>query len=310
MSQYIDEAAHRSKDASMRECADDLAAAVARGRRMLQAAGMAAEDAARDAGLLARWVLGWDAATWLVRSRETHPSGFLDPFLRAIERRARHEPIAYIVGERQFYGRPFFVSPAVLIPRPETEFVVEEALAALADGVSNNGSPALADVGTGSGCLAITLALEQPRASIVATDISEPALAIARRNARRLGVGERVTFLHGAFLAQAAGPFDLIVANPPYVSEGDRGSLPIEIERFEPAEALFAGDDGLGAIRKLLPLASATLAAGGWLIMEIGQGQLTAVRDLIDRTLGLTFDHDRLDLQGIPRVVAATRKPD
>jgi release factor glutamine methyltransferase len=284
----------------------DLAAAVARGRRILQDAGHAAEDAARDAALLARWVLGWDAAVWLTRSRETPPPGFLERFLPLIERRARHEPIAYIVGEREFYGRSFLVSRDVLIPRPETELVVEDALAALAAADASHRaarSPTIVDVGTGSGCLAVTLALERPDARVIATDISEPALAIARRNANRLGAGDRVTFVHGSFLARAGGPFDLIVANPPYVSERDRGSLPVEVERFEPAEALFAGDDGLDAIRALLPLASAALAAGGWLVMEIGQGQLAAVRNLVDETTGFSFVRSRIDLQGIPRVV-------
>ncbi len=286
----------------------DVAAAVARGRRILESAGLAAEDARRDAALLARWVLGWDAATWLLRSRETAPPGFLDRFFPLIERRTRHEPIAYIVGEREFFGRAFLVSRDVLIPRPETEFVIEEALAVL-DKAADRAfqPPAIVDVGTGSGCLAVTLALERPDARVIATDISEPALVIATRNARRLGAADRVIFLHGAFLAQAAGPFDLIVANPPYVSDEDRDCLPIEVERFEPPEALFAGRDGLRAIRALLPLASAALATDGRLIMEIGQGQLAAVHSLIDQTPGLTLDHFRSDLQGIPRVVVARR---
>jgi release factor glutamine methyltransferase len=289
----------------------DLAAAVARGRRILQDAGFSAEASQRDALLLARWVLGWDAATWLLRSHETRPH-FLERFLPVIDRRAHHEPIAYIVGEREFYGRRFLVSPAVLIPRPETEFVVEAALALLARAGTSGNWPrplTLVDVGTGSGCLAITLALEHPDARVVATDISESALAIARQNAQRLFAGDRITFMRGAFLAQAAGPIDLIVANPPYVSEGDHASLPIEVERFEPAEALFAGDDGLSAIRALLPIASAALTMWGSLVVEIGQGQLTAVQDLIDRTPGLAFDHSKNDLQGIPRVIVATRKP-
>ena len=299
----------------MREYIDegmDLAAAVARGRRILEGAGLSAQDARQDAGLLARWVLGWDAATWLLRSRETPPRGFLERFLPVIERRARREPIAYIVGEREFYGRSFLVSPGVLIPRPETELVVEEALAALAGAGTSNSAcqpPTVVDVGTGSGCLAITLALERPGARVIATDISEPALAVARQNACRLDAGDRVTFMHGAFLAQTEGAVDLIVANPPYVSEGDRAALPIDVERFEPNDALFAGKDGLDVIRTLLPLASGSLSAGGWLIMEIGQGQLPAVRDLIDRTPGLMFDHASLDLQGIPRVVVVTRTP-
>jgi release factor glutamine methyltransferase len=294
----------------LRECADDLAASVARGRRILEQAGLSADDARCDAGLLARWVLGWDAATWLLRSREACPDDFDSRFARAIERRARREPLAYIVGEREFYGRSFLVGPDVLIPRPETEFVVDAALAALAAGDASDAvpkPPAIIDVGTGSGCLAITLALERPDARVMATDISERALAVAESNARRLGAADRVTFMHGSFFAQIAGPVDLIVANPPYIAEPERGWLPIEVERFEPAQALFGGHDGLDTIRALLPLVSKVLADARWFVMEIGQGQLAAVRDLVERTPGLAFDHCRSDLQGIPRVVVVRR---
>ena len=159
------------------------------------------------------------------------------------------------------------------------------------------------DVGTGSGCLAIALALECPEAEVFATDTSEGALAVARENARRHGVADRIAFSRGAFLAAVQGPIDLIVANPPYVAERDRHTLPRELVAFEPADALFAGPDGLDAIRGLLPLAAAELGPHGRLILEIGQGQLRAVRDLASATTRLRVERTQADLQGIPRVL-------
>jgi release factor glutamine methyltransferase len=283
----------------------DLAGAVAQAQQALEAAGSPAELARRDAVVLARSILNWDAATWLIRSGQLQPPGFPAAFRAQIERRARHEPVAYITGEREFYGRAFLITRDVLIPRPETEFVVDEALVALRNPTAQvpGPNPVIADVGTGSGCLGLTLALECPRARVLATDISAAALTVARRNADRLGVSRRVEFRQAAFLGGSAGPFDLIVANPPYVAERDRATLPAEVLDFEPPEALFAGDDGLEVIRALLPLAAAALSPAGTLVMEIGQGQEAAVTVLVNRTRGLGVRHVRSDLQGIPRVI-------
>ena len=285
-----------------------LAALAAAGRRRLEAAGFDSETAARDAVLLARWMLGWEAADWLTRSSDAPPPTFSDQFFHLIERRATSEPVAYLIGEREFYGRVFKVTRDVLIPRPETEFVVEEALHCLGNLApsAQRPAPSVVDVGTGSGCLAVTLALERPDARLTATDISAAALRVAKDNAQTLGAASRVDFREGPFLAGLIPPVDLVVSNPPYVADRDRPALPRDVENFEPATALFGGgDDGLDMIRALVPVAAASLAPGGYLVMEIGYGQLEAVRGLIERTEGLDWSNSRDDLQGIPRVVVA-----
>jgi release factor glutamine methyltransferase len=281
---------------------ESLAAVVDRGREALAAAGAAPDAARRDAARLARHVMGWTAAEWAARMRDLAPSEFNQPFFSLIDRRAAHEPIAYLTGEREFFGRPFLVTRDVLIPRPETELIIEEALER-----SSGAEPprSIIDIGTGSGCLAATLAAEWPAVRVFATDISPAALEVARRNARRLGVAERVECVEGPLLAGLSGPFDLMVSNPPYVAERDRPGLPLEVVEYEPALALFGGADGLDVIRALLPAAAAALAPGGWLVLEIGLGQADAVRALIEETPGLEVHTVRADLQGIPRVVSA-----
>jgi len=274
---------------------------------ILTGAGFDAEDARFDASVLARHILGWSLTDWAVRSREAAPAGFETPLLTLARRRATHEPVAYITGVREFYGREFRVSPAVLIPRPETEGLVE---AALADAVQGPGSRVLGptidivDVGTGSGCLAITLALEMPNARVMASDISPEALTMARATAAALGA--RVEFVESS-LIPAGVVADLIVSNPPYVPERDRASLSVDVRNFEPAGALFAGADGLDVIRLLVPAARQALKPGGRLLMEIGHGQADAVTGLVTNA-GLKLEGIRPDLQGIPRIVIA-RKP-
>jgi release factor glutamine methyltransferase len=282
-----------------------LSAAAASARDLLVGAGFAPNDAWRDAVVIARSVLGRDEAEWLVRSRDAAPPGFVEAYLRLIERRAAREPVAYITGRREFYGRTFRVTPDVLIPRPETELIIEEALRSVA-GRASNDAPRIIDVGTGSGCLAITLALELPSAEVIATDVSDSALQVAQENAARLGA-ERVMFMSGSCLAAAHGPFDLIVSNPPYIAAGDRPSLPRDVADYEPAAALFAGADGLAVIRDVVTAAATALAPAGWLIMEIGQGQSDRVRQLVTDSTGLALEAVRDDLQGIPRVVVARR---
>lgn len=275
---------------------DHLAAARAR----LAAAGIDAAEAARDAALLARHVLGLDAASLLARDVDPAPDGFAAAFAALVDRRARREPMAYIRGVQEFWGREFLVTPAVLIPRPETELIVEDALRRFAD-------PArvalAADIGTGSGCLAVTLAAERPGLRVVATDVSPDALEVARQNAARHGVGDRIALRLGAGLAGADGPFDLIVSNPPYVAEQDRASLPPEVRAFEPVRALMGGADGLDVIREILGAAPGALAPGGVLLLEIGSGQADAVRACVAGLPALTLVQIRPDLQGIPRLV-------
>jgi release factor glutamine methyltransferase len=261
-----------------------------------------ADDSRRDASLLARWLLGWDDAHWLTRRHEPVPPDFSTPFESVVARRKRREPLAYITGEREFYGRSFRVSSDVLIPRPETELIVDEALRRLRAGEADT----IVDVGTGSGCLAITLAVERPTLRVVAVDSSDAALEVARHNARRQGVMDRLDFRHGHLLDGIA-PAGMIVSNPPYVRDVDRPSIAPEVRDYEPAGALFAGHDGLDIIRELVPAAVGALVPGGFLIFEFGWEQADAVESIVESTSELALAEVRHDLQGIPRVAIAQR---
>jgi len=220
-----------------------------------------------------------------------------------VDRRAIGEPIQYIVGETEFYGLPFRVTPDVLIPRPETEHLVEKALE-LAGGFPQ---PRIVDVGTGSGAIAVALAHNLPHAQITALDISRPALEIARENAGRNGVSGRIRFLQSDLLASVADErFEMVVSNPPYVPTVDRDSLSVEVREHEPASALFAGADGLDVYRRLIPAAFSLLEAGGFLALEIGCGQSDAVAALLTKS-GFGWVEIMPDLQGIARVVSGQR---
>lgn len=281
-----------------------LAKRVAEAARRLAEAGIDARDAAFDAEVLARSALGWDRATYLARWREPAPPGFGDRFEPLVARRCRREPVTRITGRREFWGLDLEVTPAVLVPRPESELLIETALARLGDRIA---AWALADVGTGSGCLAIALARELPRARVTATDISPDALVIARRNASRHGMADRVTFHHTDLLDGLPGPFDLIVSNPPYVPDAVIDTLAPEVRDHEPAAALRGGPDGLDTVRRLVATAADRLRPEGWLIMEIGVGQSAETADTA-RGAGMRVVDVRPDLQGIPRAVVA--RPD
>jgi release factor glutamine methyltransferase len=263
--------------------------------------------ARRDAELLLLYVTGLTRADLLTHPERPLPEEQRYAYDRAIARRQQHEPIQYITGVQEFYGRPFRVNPAVLIPRPETEHLVETALALEA------GEAALAleslrilDIGTGSGILAVTLALQYPQATVTATDISSAALSIARLNAHTHGVASRIRFLESDLLDVVRGEsFHLIVSNPPYVANDE--PLAPEVVRFEPHTALFAGPDGLTLYRRLIPAAAAALAPGGHLLLEIGQGQQPAIEQLL-LAAQLTAIRFFPDLQGIPRVAAASKQ--
>jgi release factor glutamine methyltransferase len=275
--------------------AERLAAA----RRVLEAAGIPPAEARLDAELFARTALGWDRATFFVNLRKPMDPAAEPRLAALLERRARREPAAYILGVQEFWGIDFEVTPAVLIPRPETELIVEEALALY--GYAE--PPAkIADVCTGSGCLAVVLAREFNGATVIATDISPPALHIARRNTVRHSVAARVTVLATDLLDSVPGTFDLIVSNPPYVGLGDRANLQPEVRDNEPEVALFAGHDGLEVYRRLLPQARAHLAARGHLILEIGLGQRDGVIAFAEEN-GFRLDHTRRDLQNITRTL-------
>jgi release factor glutamine methyltransferase len=269
-------------------------------------AGIPPDQAGIDAEVLARASAGWDRATWLAHRDEPAAAETAARFEAMAARRERREPVAYITGVREFWGLDFIVSPAVLIPRPETELIVEAALERLAD-------PArawrIADVGTGSGCIAVALASERRAAILTATDISEAALEVARQNATLRGVGSRIDFLRTSVLDNASGPFDLIVANPPYVPTFARAALAPDVREFEPDAALFGhGADGLDEARAILAQAATRLAPGGWLLMEFGYGQGDEVREAASRVPGLRVEMILRDLQGLERtLVARTR---
>jgi release factor glutamine methyltransferase len=269
---------------------------LAAARRTLVDAGLSPEDASLDADVLARHALDWDRTALLTRLQEPAPDGFVDRFDPLVTRRARREPLAYILGRREFWGLDFEVTRDVLIPRPETEVLVEEALA-----FTRFRPPRLViDVGTGSGCVAIALARELTATRFIATDISDRALAVARRNAAAHAVGDRIEFRHADLLRGIVTRADLIVSNPPYVADRDRGSLPPEVVRFEPHGALFGGYDGLAVHKRLLEDAPRALVADGWLIVELGYDQHSAVAELAAE-YGWVVEHVKTDLQGIPR---------
>ena len=279
-----------------------VAERLARARAQLEAAGLSPADAALDAEVLARHVLQWDRATLIIRSRDGEPAGFADRLGDLVARRSAREPVAQIVGHREFWGLDFEVTPDVLVPRPETEIIVEEAIQFATTAECRT----VADVGTGSGCLAVAIAREIPDARIVAIDVSPAALAVAHRNAARHAVDHRIVFREGSVLTPLAEPVDLIVSNPPYVPDSAASTLAPEVVEHEPHRALFGGDDGLDVIRELLDRAPARLADGGRLVVEFGFGQSAQMIQLSDRA-GWTILRVRDDLQGIPRTIVLTR---
>jgi release factor glutamine methyltransferase len=212
-------------------------------------------------------------------------------------------PLQYIVGRQEFYGRYFHVNPAVLIPRPETEYIVEAVLEARGTGEPFHLAPSILDVGTGSGCIAVTLALEIPDATMFAADISEAALHVARENAASLGA--RVGFLCMDMLDAVNGRFDFIVSNPPYVRRNEITWLQREVREHEPHVALFAPDEELGGYRRLVRGAENMLNPDGYLIMEVGMGMADGVEALFGT--GWAKLPTRKDLQGIPRTVIAKK---
>lgn len=261
------------------------------------------ERARADAELLLTRVLSTDKAWMLAHGEAPVSDAPAKQFAEWLERRLGGEPIQYILGAAEFYGMRFRVTRDVLIPRPETELLVEKAILLM----RSMDRPWIIDVGTGSGAIAVALAKHLADARIVATDVSPAALEVAELNASQNGVLERVRFLEGDLLEPAAGKqFDLIVSNPPYVAERDRDSLSVEVRDYEPAQALFAGEDGLAVYRRLIPAAHAALAAGGWIVLEIGYGQEASVRELL-RAAGFEGIEFAADLQGIARVASARR---
>ena len=229
-------------------------------------------------------------------------------YREAIDQRAHGVPAQYITGHQEFWGLDLVVSPAVLIPRPETEHVVEAALHLFRNGTrasSRGASLRVIDVGTGSGCIALALAKELPQADIHAADISPVALEIARANAARHGLDSRIHF-HQTDLLQGfeSGSFDLVVSNPPYVGESEEDQVQLEVRKFEPRNAVFAGPTGLEVIERLIPQAHGALKPGGWLVMEMSGTIAEGVKRLLAGWSEVRVIHD---LQGIPRVAVAAK---
>ncbi|MDQ7030909.1 MAG: peptide chain release factor N(5)-glutamine methyltransferase [Ardenticatenia bacterium] len=268
------------------------------GKAQLQAAGV--ETARLDAELLLGAVLDITRAQLLARIDQTVGTHQTHAYQELVARRADGEPVAYILGRREFYGREFIVDPRVLIPRPETELVVELALAHL----TKRPSALVADIGTGSGAIAVTLAAERPDVRVIATDISPDALDVARLNARRHGVADRVDFRLGHLLDPVDVTADVLCANLPYVGTDEAHLLPRDVLVYEPHEALFAGRDGLTLLRELLTsLTSAHVRRGGVVLLEVGYGHGQAVVQLACQRWPREHVHLHKDLAGFDRVV-------
>jgi release factor glutamine methyltransferase len=262
------------------------------------------KDRARvDAELLLRHLLQKDRAWLIAHAADEIGSDHWEEYFALLERRHHGAPIQYILGEAEFYGLRFRVTPDVLIPRPETEHLVEQTIQLAAEFAE----PRIVDVGAGSGAIAVALAVNLLNANITTVDVSPDALALARENAVRNRVEDRIRFLGGDLLEQAAGEqFDLVVSNPPYVPDADRASLSVEVREFEPGQALFAGKDGLDVYRRLIPAAYTALVPGGYIVLEIGYGQSEGVRALLAGG-GFEGIHFLPDLQGISRVACGRR---
>jgi release factor glutamine methyltransferase len=273
----------------------DLAAQIT---ARLAAAGI--EGARSEAWLLLAAATGVERAA-LMAGSDTLSAAQEKRLNALVRRRLAREPVAYLLGEKEFWSLRFEVDPAVLIPRPETEAVVEAVLAQLPD---RQRSLRLLDLGVGSGCLLLALLSELPSATGLGVDDSAPALAIAQRNAGRLGLAARADFQHGRWGDDVAGPFDVIVSNPPYVAEGDWDGLQPEIRDFEPKAAVVAGPDGLAAYRALAPDCARLLAPSGLCALEIGFGQGDAVAALL-AAQDLSVVERCRDLAGIERCMLA-----
>jgi release factor glutamine methyltransferase len=267
-----------------------------------------AATARLDAEVLLASVLATDRIGVYLRFDQPLAPHEVDAYRELVRRRAAGEPVAYLTGSREFWSIPLTVTRDVLIPRPETELLVERALAVVA--VGGTDSPPtprhILDLGTGSGALAIALARELPHALVTAVDVSPAAAAVAAANTSRAGVADRVTVVVGSWTAalDPAARFEMIVANPPYVPSADLAALSPDV-RAEPMLALDGGDDGLAAYRALVPGAVAHLAPGGWLLVEVGAGQAEAVAAIF-AAAGLQGVGWHADLAGVSRVVAAS----
>ena len=283
--------------------AKSIREAVAEAAQVLQTAGIV--QARMDAASLLSHLLGGNRSFLIAHGEDRLSFDQLMAFQRLVGRRAQREPLQYITGHQEFFKLDFEVRPGVLIPRPETEIVVEAAL----DLLRAQSEPAFADIGTGSGCIVISLLHEVPNARAVATDISLIALSVTKKNAHTHGVSDRLTLIQGdcfsAFPRDDA--FSVIVSNPPYIAAAEIDRLQPEVRKYEPLSALMSGDDGLSHIRILLAQAAAFLQEDGHLIFEIGFGQREGVERLIDERVWKLIEI-RNDLQDIPRTLVLQKR--
>ncbi|HKP87345.1 MAG TPA: peptide chain release factor N(5)-glutamine methyltransferase [Blastocatellia bacterium] len=284
-----------------------IAEAIREGARRLQSHGVSEER--RTAGVLLASTLGVDRTHLLTKSEGQIDEAQYQAYLRLVDRRAAGEPLQYITGHQEFYRLDFIVNSNALIPRPETEFLVEQVIK-LARAADEN-APLIVDVGTGSGCIAVAIAANITGARIVATDISGAALEVARKNAERHGLGARIEFVEGDLLEPLArlrleSAVDFLASNPPYVEQSRPEMVQREVREWEPHEALFGGADGLNFYRRLLADGLNYVKPGGYLVCEIGYSQLCAISDLIARSSWELIDVT-CDLQGIPRTITARK---
>jgi release factor glutamine methyltransferase len=286
----------------------NLAQAISEAANRLREHGVS--DERRSATLLLGQALGVDRAYLITHASDDLDETHYQTFSRMIERRAVGEPVQYITGHQEFYGLDFKVTPDVLIPRPETEFLIEQVIkyARLNDSTRQ---PLIVDAGTGSGCIAVTLALHIKNARLLATDISHAALDVALENAERLGATDSIEFLQGDLLAPLSGRglesrVDFLVSNPPYVASREASTLQREVIDWEPHAALFAEEEGLKFYRRLLNEGLQYVRREGLFICEIGYTQLDAIRQMIDPKLW-RLEEVTNDLQGIPRTLTIRR---
>lgn len=272
-------------------------------QRLLDASGV--EDAGREARRLIEIATGLSAEAVLCEEARSLAAGAARRLEDALARRLRGEPLSRIAGERHFYGRPFRVTPAVLDPRPETETLIDAVREIAMGRLWPDGGPSLLDIGTGSGCIIVTLALELAGARGVGVDISADALAVARANAERLGAGDRIDFRQGRGLDGIAEHFDIVVSNPPYVPTGDLAGLEAAVREFDPPQALDGGPDGLAVYRAIAEAVGSRVRPSA-IVLEVGAGQAEQVVQIFRETLRdavrSVFVH--ADLGAVPRCVA------
>lgn len=259
-----------------------------------------------DARVLIGHVLGLDHAGLIAAAAQPVLAADLERVESVARRRLAGEPVARITGTREFWGLPFIVTPDVLVPRPETETVVETALALI--GPDRTAGPRILDMATGSGAILLALLSELPNARGAGTDIDQPALGVARRNAAQLGLEDRAKFIASNYGSAINGRFDLVVSNPPYIATSQIATLERDVRDYDPRPALDGGPDGLSAYRAIVADATRLLAPGGSLVLEIGQGQENDVARLLTNAELVLAGEPRRDLAGIARVLAARRR--